>query len=394
MTIDNALLRFKPTLEAAKDLGDSKVANVFDWSFLCVLPDGIYEQTSNFDADINFGGDYKAELVDCCGKVLKDVTENIFIYQSSNGITGFQNISVEIIQIGSVYPHFGKALHLKISHWAGGFPVSDLVIYSNPFHVAYNPKEVLRIDYRGYGKNNGVDYTNANFMQSFGIKGWFNKYTDETETQKYLQQSGNTISADPTISLQAEYTFEHVTAYAQKALAQWFRSPLFYLNGIRHTAGQLSLGEREGNSNFYEGKFSAYPNELDTYTPVFQIAPLLSFTPIYPVSVYTLSGLDDRIEGQFNYPIILGTGNLYVRKVSDGSIVKTFTEADIIVDGNTFTINQPAADENGEYYITFDTSLFSFAFGQSGYTVDWNFEVLESGYYDPMYYDDDYYFTE
>jgi len=375
MTIDNALLRFKPTLEEAKKLGDSKVANVFDWSFLCVSPVEEYLQISNFNTDVNFGGDYKAELVDCCDRVLKDITNNVFIYQGSNSESGYKNIAVELAYIGDFYPHWGRKCYLKISHWAGGFPVSDLVIYSNPFHVAYDLKQVLRMDYRGYGMNNGIDYTNFNFMQSFGLKGWFNKFTDETETEKYLQESGNTVSSNATVSLLAEYSFEHVSAHAQKALARWIRSPRFYLNGVRHTANQLSLGEREGNSNFYEGKFSGYSNESDIYTPTLQIAPLLSFTPIYPVGVYTLAGLLPQIQGQFNYPITLGFGNLYVRKVSDDSIVNTFTQADIVVTDNSFEINQAAADENGEYYITFDESLFLFPFGQSEYVVDWKFKI-------------------
>jgi len=391
MTIDNALLRFKTSLKAAKELGDSKVANVFDWSFLCISPVESYEQTSNFNTDINFGGDYKAELVDCCDKVLKDITNNVFIYQGSNSESGYQNIAIELAYIGDFYPHWGRKCYLKISHWKAGEPVSDLVIYSNPFHVAYNLKEVLRIDYRGYGMNNGVDYTNFNFMQSFGLKGWFNKFTDETETEKYLQESGNTVSSNATVSLLAEYTFEHVSVHAQKALARWIRSPRFYLNGVRHTANQLSLGEREGNSNFYEGKFSGYPNELDTYTPTLQIAPLLSFTPIYPVGVYTLAGLLPQIQGQFNYPITLGVGNLYVRKVSDGSIVNTFTQADIVVTDNSFEINQAAADENGEYYITFDESLFLFPFGQSEYVVDWEFSIADGDYDDDDYESDDYF---
>ena len=374
MIIDNALLRFKTTFAQAKKLGDSKVANVFDKRFLCILPIGEYLQTSNFETDVNFGGDYKAELVDCCDRVLKDITSSVFIDQSYNSVTGKQNISVEIINVGDMYPNWGVATHLKISHSAGGQPNSKLVIWSNPFTVAYNAKEVMRIDYRGFGVNNGVDYTNANFMQSFGVRGWFNKFTDETETQKYLTTQGSTITSDAVVSIQSEYTFEHVTAYAQKALAYWTRSPLFYLNGIRHTSPQLTLGEREGNSNFYEGKLSAYANESDVYTPVYQIAPPLSFTPIYPVGVYTLAGLQNRIEGQFNYPITLGTGYLRVFK-ANGDPGDIFSQDDIIVNGNSFVINEKATMSNGEYYITFDEGLFIFPFGLNVYTYDWRFKT-------------------
>jgi len=385
MTIDNALLRFKPTLKQALELGDSKVANVFSWQFLCILPNQSYEQTTNADFDINFGGDYKAELIGICGTVYKDITSSTFIYQGYNSVTGKQNIGVELVNVGDMYPHWGKPVILKITHTVG-----DLVIYSNPFHVAYDAKTVLRADYRGFGTNNGVDYTNFNFMQSFGLKGWFNKYTDETETTKYLQESGNTISSEPTISISSEYTFEHLTSYNIKALARWFRSPLFYLNGVRHTAGVLTTGEREGNSNFYEGKFTAYPNDLDVYTPVFQIAPILSFTPIYPVGVYTLAGLLPKIQGQFNYPITLGIGTLRVYK-EDGALVNTFAQDDIIITGDSFEINQPAADELGKYYIKFDESLFGNVFGQSGYLVDWNFEIADGDYDEDDYESDDYF---
>lgn len=386
MTIDNALLRFKTSLKAALELGDSKVANVFSWQFLCVRPDQKYLQISNFDTDVNFGGDYKAELIGFCGTVYKDITGNTFIYQGYSSITGKQNIGVELVNIGDMYPNWGKPVILKITHTVG-----DLVIYSNPFHVSYTKKDILRLDYRGYGTNNGVDYTNFNFMQSFGVKGWFNKPIDETETTKYLQESGNTISSEPTISIAHEYTFEHLTAYNVKALARWFRSPLFYLNGVRHTANNLTIGDREGNSNFYQGVFTGYPNEADTYTPVLQIAPILTFTPIYPVGIYTLAGLLPKIQGQFNYPITLGVGTLRVY-TDGGTLVNTFTQDDIVITGNSFEINQVAATELGKYYIKFDESLFINVFGQSGYLVDWKFEIAD-GEFDADEFDNDEFLT-
>jgi len=397
MTIDNALLRFKTSLNAAKELGDSKVANVFDWSFLCVSPVEEYLQISNFNTDVNFGGDYKAELVDCCDKVLKDITSNVFIYQGSNSESGYQNIAVEIAYIGDFYPNWGRKCYLKISHWAGGEPVSDLVIYSNPFHVAYNLKEVLRIDYRGYGMNNGVDYTNFNFMQSFGLKGFYSNLINNTQSEEYQQaptQSGAvgvTISSEQNTSYARRFILLNATDYALTKLIGWCGSPRFYIEGTRYTSNQVVVGERQGNSNFYDGEIIGKPNELDIHQRGLQIAPLLSFSPIYPVGVYTLAGLLPTIQGQFNYPITLGVGNLYVRKVSDGSIVNTFTQSDIVVTDNSFEINQAAADENGEYYITFDESLFSFPFGQSEYVVDWEFSIADGDYDDDDYESDDYF---
>jgi len=103
--------------------------------------------------------------------------------------------------------------------------------------------------------------------------------------------------------------------------------------------------------------------------------------------------LPNQISGTFNKTITLGTGSLRVYK--DDSLFLTFTESDIVVSGNTFTIDiSNLFPDNGIYDVSFDSGLFL-----SGLEVfaglpigTWQFTITD-GYYDATYYDSNYYLT-
>ena len=70
----------------------------------------------------------------------------------------------------------------------------------------------------------------------------------------------------------------------------------------------------------------------------------------------------NQISGTFNHPITKNTGWLDVYK--DGSFYLRFTEADIIVTGNSFTIDVTNLfPDNGTYYVLMSDGLFSSDFG-------------------------------
>ena len=73
----------------------------------------------------------------------------------------------------------------------------------------------------------------------------------------------------------------------------------------------------------------------------------------------------NQISGTFNHPITKNVGWLDVYK--DGSFYLRFTETDIIVTGNSFTIDVTNLfPDNGTYYILISDGLFS------GITGDFN----------------------
>jgi hypothetical protein len=88
----------------------------------------------------------------------------------------------------------------------------------------------------------------------------------------------------------------------------------------------------------------------------------------------------NEIIGTFNRNITLGIGTLKVYK--DDVLFLTFTQADIVIEDNVFTIDvSNLFPNNGEYYINFTTGLFISSFGEvyQGITntTDWTFTISD-----------------
>lgn len=89
--------------------------------------------------------------------------------------------------------------------------------------------------------------------------------------------------------------------------------------------------------------------------------------------------LPNEIKAVFNKNIVLGIGTLRVYK--DNILYITFTESDINIFGNYFTINiTNLFPDNGSYYILFDEGLITSIFGEH-YSVSnpdiWKFTILD-----------------
>ena len=87
----------------------------------------------------------------------------------------------------------------------------------------------------------------------------------------------------------------------------------------------------------------------------------------------------NQISGTFNKPISLGVGTLTVYK--NNVLFLTFTEADIVVVGNSFTIDiTNLFPDNADYYINFTTGLFYNSVEiQQGITdnTTWTFSIVD-----------------
>lgn len=104
--------------------------------------------------------------------------------------------------------------------------------------------------------------------------------------------------------------------------------------------------------------------------------------------------LPNEIKATFNRNIVLGVGTLRVYK--EGVLFLTFTQNDLTVTDNYFTIDTTNLfPDNGKYFILFDEGLITSIFGEN-YSVTnsdvWEF-VITDGYYDEEYYDEEYYLT-
>ena len=100
----------------------------------------------------------------------------------------------------------------------------------------------------------------------------------------------------------------------------------------------------------------------------------------------------NEIIGTFNRNITLGIGTLKVYK--DDALFLTFTEEDILVEDNIFTIDvSNLFPDNGDYYINFTTGLFVSVFGEvyQGITntTDWAF-IIADGEFDGTEFSNEY----
>lgn len=90
--------------------------------------------------------------------------------------------------------------------------------------------------------------------------------------------------------------------------------------------------------------------------------------------------LPNQITGTFNRNMTLGVGALKVYK--DNALFLTFTQSDITVNDNVFTIDVTNLfPNNGVYYINFSTGLFISVFGEVyegiSNTTDWAFTIAD-----------------
>lgn len=96
----------------------------------------------------------------------------------------------------------------------------------------------------------------------------------------------------------------------------------------------------------------------------------------------------NQISATFNQPITLGVGTLKVYK--DNVLFLTFTQADIVIVGNTFTIDVTNLfPDFGSYFIIISEGLFK-GVGCSAFKItnpnDWTF-TIGAGEYDSEDYD-------
>lgn len=396
---DYSIIFLKPTLEQVYGyLDDTPIANIFNRDYITLSPNEFYTQITNVQDGINMGADAKVELVDCCDRVLVDITSKTTISQWNHIVTGKSQMTYEIVNIGQA---FNVPVHLKFTQQTN----PDNVFYSNPFKVSNDLAGTTRIDYSGFGVMFGWDWATPNVKCSIRVKGYFTKYDPKTARQSYLATNGTTLSLYDTPSIPKLFNVEYQDNYGLRAFEyiSYLCSSVVYLRGktsgygLRCTKIEPTSEGVLGSSNFFKAAFGAYMSDTDDYTPIYQITPNFALTSKYPLGIYRDTEIPTEIIGTFNYPIVLGTGVLSIID-EDGEVVIDYTQDDIVVVGSTFTIDISALSlANGNYYINFTSGLFNNAAGQT-YSIlennddlnEWPFTIAGNRYdsdrYEPTRY--------
>lgn len=343
-------------------------ANIFYFDFVQLLPNENYLQISNLPNGIAFDQNYKVELIDCSGKVVKDVTVNVAIQEFAE-VNGTQQIAFEIANLGVDFGY--DPLQLKFTH-----TVSDFVWWSSQFAVtSYNKHLTTRIDYKSY--NQVLD-----FYQSTRLQTYFFRNDDNIEVGDYFQISTQrTISDVPRFKVFEKYIFEKVDNFVLNRLKRILTSDVFYFDFVRITNKAIIKDtEPKGSSNLQDCEFNISKDYNDVLVNQYYIHLNIEIIEFYPQArAYSLSTISNIIFLIYNKIIT----------TQIGKTVKVFKNNVLVNAFETYT-------QNTENEVSLIVDWFSLGLGnyrievEKGFGVDylgnetdfftWNFTIGEGDF--------------
>lgn len=400
--MDRSFIKLNNTLAEALSLGDYKTTQIAYHFSVQLSPTESYLQITNNATGVVFNGTYKVETIDRDGKVLDDVTPNVFIeqYTDSKGVT---QCAIEYINLTVDY--HGRAVMLKLTN-----TTNNNSYYSNPLKITNkNIEKTIRFDYKNFNSLEGIDYQIVPYYQSIRIFCEYVGVIDNSEVGEYFQIStGNTISNRLLEKTAHDYVLERIDLQTYTALKKTFAHDEIYIDNIRVSNNPLiKENGRVGKTNQFGASFNLYRNESDIYVYDYQIFSgglSLVSTQVAMDSVYTTCTVDPNLEMNFNVPVELGVGTI---KIYDalGSLpitpLVTYTEADMTIVSNQLSIPNVFGDGNdipsiGSYYILVSPGLVS-AIGIPYVGIvndtEWSF-VFSVGQYQGTNYDNNEYLVD
>ena len=369
---DLSFIRLEPNFSDAKYLRASTASTIFYNGQIILCPNQTYLQTTNCPLGIAFDGNFKVTIIDCDDNELQNITSNVAINERT--INGIQQIDFEIRNTGIDY--YSKNVYLKFKH-----TVSNYVWYSNPLQITnYFDATSSRFNYK-----NASD----TYYQSITLKCFFSVNDAESTSSEYITYEGKKVTSRLITTELEQYFFDSIDNFTYRRLNNLLSRNIVYINNYRITNKQILASKgRVGDTNIFNLDFKVAIDYNDIFVEELQIFDPFDLISIIPSGTYTLSNIGDEIIGTFNRDLILGVGTLTLFK--DGSLFQTFTQADIVLVDNVFTIDITGLIiANGEYYINFTTGLFISTFGEvyQGVTneTDWAFTIANGEYTNTEY---------
>lgn len=285
---DLSFLRLEPNFNDAKNTRANQVSDIFFYGQVTLSPYKTYVQETNTKDGIAFNGNYAVFVVDCDGKELKEITNNVAIQEVI--INGTPQIRFEIVNIGTDF--YAKTVFFKFVH-----TVSDYVWYSNPINITDNYSELItRFDYK-----NATDV----LMKSIRLKCYFDVNDSESVSGEYTTYVGNKVTSRLINTELEKYIFQKVDNFTFRRLNYLLSRDIVYINGNKVTNKQ-TLGSKEtlGSSNVFNLDFKVPVDYNEIYTAGFQI-----FTPIQLISLIPIGSYTAQV------PVI--TTRVYIDSYSD-----------------------------------------------------------------------------
>ena len=359
-----SFLNIENSLAKAIDTNPSRYAaeSVMKFDQVHLLPTQIYLQVSNNKDGIAFDENYTVYFCDRCGNRLQNVTN--YVKVNDIVVNGLPQVEIEIAPMP--YDFFKKPLVLEIQN-----TIDNRKYYSNIFvYTNYNSHLTTQFDYLT---------AQSNKYQSISLACYYTKPNQSSESKEYTKVDGTKVNSIPIVSEFEQYIFDYMNGFNYRKLSRLLAESIVYVNGNRKTNRfTIESGDLIGDTDTFNGEFEICVNYNETFDRSFQLFEPLSVVEFIPSGSYTLDTLPSGIEVTFNRNIVLGSGTL--RLFKDSVLFETFTETDITVTANTFTIDSNNITENGSYYILMDEGLITSIFGEH-YSITnpdvWSFEVSD-----------------
>jgi len=353
--MDNSFLRFSQDFNIAKNGDNPAIATLPYDGFIQMLPNETFFQISNSATPINFAGGITVELIDKCGNVQLDITNNFFyeIFSDSNGV---DQIAYEF---GNINTDFGsKVLYLKITD-----TTNFNVWYSTNFILTtYKANLSARFDYWSDKELNGIAYDIMPYKQSIRFSNfYFNDDVDEENASKYTQYNGNEVEYRSIITPLDEYSISSVDTFTYRRLMRLCQSPFIYLNNSQITKSDISKEKRIGDTNWFTATFVCNPKYIP-FTFEYQFYDFFTDVSRFVAnnSVYTLSGFNTAI----------GVDGIYIDFNKAPSVLPTFQYK--LYKDNVLVLTASASTITTNRLTLDDISGYTFANGSYSLVVNAN----------------------
>lgn len=360
---------------------DSNDVRIPKYAYIQLLPCGILSQFSRCKDGVSFVGGIKVELIDSCQTVLQNVTD-FFAYDTFIQ-DGLSQINWEFGKVGKDY--YYKPLFLKITDL-----INNNVYYSSRFLMTNMDSELsTNFVYTENTRFRGIPYDLKPFYQQVRFYKCFYKDSANTSNLKeYTQTSGRIMNYRNITTFIKSFTFDKLDIAIDNRMNEMFAHSIVYANGERVKLQSYESKEIVGDSNWKSAIIKVNPQD-EYFTLDGQLLEGFTLDTFTPSGSYTVDLFPNDIIGVFNQVFTLGVGTL---KIYDqfNTLITTFTEEDIIVDGNLFGIvNSSFVKDLKGYYVLISEGLFK-GVGCNTFKItnptDWTF-TIGGGQYDPDDYD-------
>ena len=359
---------------------DSNDVRIAKYAYIQLLPCGILSQFSKCKDGVSFVGGIKVELIDSCETVLENVT-NFFAYDTFIQ-DGLSQINWEFGKVGKDY--YYKPLFLKITDL-----VNQNIYYSSRFLMTNMDSELsTNFVYTENTRFRGIPYDIKPFYQQVRFYKCFYKDSANTSNLKeYTQTSGRIMNYRNITTFIKSFVFDKLDIAIDNRMNEMFAHSVVYANDERIKLQSYESKEIVGDTNWKSAIIKVNPQE-EYFTLGVQVLEDLTLDLI-PSGSYTVDLFPNDIVGTFNQVVALGVGTL---KIYDefNTLIVTFTEEDITLVDNEFTIDNSAFTKTlKSYYIIITEGLF-IGLGCNSFKVsninEFTFEII-GGQYDPEDYD-------